>query len=141
MLVFLAIVLSSGSGGGGGGQSTGSGSRTADTSTAPARDRTTTQPKKQAATYTVKVGDTLGSIAETTGVPVEKLLELNPDLDPAGARVRAEDQAARVRSRLCTLAAALVALAGVAERRRAARRRRADRASPTVLPRPRRRQS
>ncbi len=82
MLVFLAIVLSSGSGGGGGGQSTQSGSKTADTSTAPKRDRTTTQSKKQAATYTVKVGDTLGSIAQTTGVPVAKLLELNPALDP-----------------------------------------------------------
>jgi LysM repeat protein len=81
-LVFVAIVLSSGSGGGGGGESTDAGSRTAGTSTAPKRERTTTQPKKQAATYTVKVGDTLGSIAETTGVPVEKLLELNPDLDP-----------------------------------------------------------
>lgn len=81
MLVFLAIVLSSGSGGGGG-DSTQAGSKTADTSTAPKRQRTTTQPKKQAATYTVKVGDTLGSIAETTGVPVAKLLELNPALDP-----------------------------------------------------------
>lgn len=80
MLVFLAIVLSSGSGGGG--DSTQAGSKTADTSTAPKRQRTTTQPKKQAATYTVKVGDTLGSIAETTGVPVAKLLELNPALDP-----------------------------------------------------------
>lgn len=82
LLVFLAILLSSGSGGGGGSQSTGSGSRSADTSTAPKRDRTTTQPQKQAATYTVKVGDTLGSIAQTTGVPVSKLLELNPSLDP-----------------------------------------------------------
>ena len=32
--------------------------------------------------YVVKTGDTLGSIAETTGVPVEKLQELNPQLDP-----------------------------------------------------------
>ena len=33
-------------------------------------------------TYTVKVNDTLGGIAEETGVSVETLLELNPDLDP-----------------------------------------------------------
>jgi LysM repeat protein len=33
-------------------------------------------------TYTVKTGDTLGSISEKTGIPVEKLQELNPQLDP-----------------------------------------------------------
>jgi LysM repeat protein len=33
-------------------------------------------------TYTVKSGDTLGSISEKTGIPVEKLQELNPELDP-----------------------------------------------------------
>jgi LysM repeat protein len=33
-------------------------------------------------TYTVKAGDTLGSISEKTGIPVEKLQELNPQLDP-----------------------------------------------------------
>jgi len=32
-------------------------------------------------TYTVKRGDTLGSIAEKTGVEVERLQELNPELD------------------------------------------------------------
>jgi LysM repeat protein len=32
--------------------------------------------------YVVKTGDTLGSIAEKTGIPVEKLQELNPELDP-----------------------------------------------------------
>ena len=31
--------------------------------------------------YVVKEGDTLGGIAETTGVPVERLQELNPGLD------------------------------------------------------------
>ena len=30
----------------------------------------------------MKVGDTLGGISEKTGVPVEQLLELNPNLDP-----------------------------------------------------------
>ena len=33
-------------------------------------------------TYSVKAGDTLGSIAEKTGIPIEKLQELNPELDP-----------------------------------------------------------
>ena len=43
-------------------------------------------------TYTVESGDTFGSIAESTGLSVEELQELNPDLDPqslnVGDRVR-----------------------------------------------------
>jgi LysM repeat protein len=42
--------------------------------------------------YIVKTGDTLGSIAEKTGIPVEKLQELNPNLDPqalvSGQRIK-----------------------------------------------------
>src|SRR5436190_16355836 len=34
------------------------------------------------ATYTVKLNDTLEGISEKTGVSVERLQELNPDLDP-----------------------------------------------------------
>jgi LysM repeat protein len=44
--------------------------------------RTDTTPKKRRANYTVKTGDTLGAIAEKTGVSVERLQELNPELDP-----------------------------------------------------------
>jgi LysM repeat protein len=33
-------------------------------------------------TYVVRAGDTPGGIAERTGVPLETLEELNPDLDP-----------------------------------------------------------
>jgi len=32
--------------------------------------------------YTVRAGDTASGIAEKTGVPVERLLDLNPDVDP-----------------------------------------------------------
>jgi LysM repeat protein len=32
--------------------------------------------------YTVEPGDTPSSIAEETGVPLEEILRLNPDLDP-----------------------------------------------------------
>ncbi len=32
--------------------------------------------------YTVKPGDTPSSIAEEAGIPLERLLELNPDIDP-----------------------------------------------------------
>jgi LysM repeat protein len=42
-----------------------------------------TSKKKDAGgrTYTVKPGDTLGGIAEKTGVPLSELQALNPDLD------------------------------------------------------------
>jgi LysM repeat protein len=38
--------------------------------------------KSKPETYTVKVGDTPSGIAEKVGVPLETILELNPDLDP-----------------------------------------------------------
>jgi LysM repeat protein len=39
-------------------------------------------PKATAKTYVVKSGDTLVSIAHRTGVPVNHILALNPDVDP-----------------------------------------------------------
>jgi LysM repeat protein len=81
-LVFFAIVLGSGGGGGSSNKSAGGtgteASRTSTTSTT----KSTTTVRTGRATYTVKVGDTLGGIADKTGVKVETLLELNPDLDP-----------------------------------------------------------
>jgi LysM repeat protein len=42
--------------------------------------------------YRVRLNDTLGLIAEQTGVPVERIEELNPELDPqnliVGQRIR-----------------------------------------------------
>lgn len=42
--------------------------------------------------YVVKTGDTLGGIAQKTGLSVERLQELNPDLDPqtlvSGQRIK-----------------------------------------------------
>ena len=50
------------------------------------------EPRPSARFYTVKTGDTLAAIAETVGVPVDTLLELNPDLDPqalvSGQKIR-----------------------------------------------------
>ena|SRR5215204_1736849 len=40
------------------------------------------EKKAKPKTYTVKVGDTPSGIAEKTGVNLETILELNPDLDP-----------------------------------------------------------
>jgi LysM repeat protein len=57
----------------------------ADENGSAAAQRTTTTdtaPRKQPASYTVKTGDTLGAIAEKTGLSVERLQELNPELDP-----------------------------------------------------------
>jgi LysM repeat protein len=46
-----------------------------------------TSARTGAASYTVKVDDSLGAIAEKTGVPLERLLELNPELDPQALEV------------------------------------------------------
>lgn len=49
-------------------------------------------PRPQKRTYTVQTGDTLGGIAEQTGIEVEELQRLNPDLDPqalvAGQKIK-----------------------------------------------------
>ena len=42
----------------------------------------TTRDKLPDRIYVVKSGDTLGSISEKTGIPIDKLQELNPQLDP-----------------------------------------------------------
>jgi LysM repeat protein len=88
LITFLAIITSSGGSGD-------SGSSASDSTTTPAT-RTTTKKKKAAAkkaktktaeespgkTYTVQVGDTLGGIADKTGVPLSRIEELNPNVDP-----------------------------------------------------------
>ena len=55
------------------------GSRSGRTRSTGETTRTPATPKKK--TYTVRPGDTLTVISERTGVPVEQLLELNPDID------------------------------------------------------------
>jgi LysM repeat protein len=47
-------------------------------SAAKAKPKRSTSPAR----YTVKSGDTPSGIAEKTGVSVQKLLQLNPDLSP-----------------------------------------------------------
>jgi LysM repeat protein len=50
------------------------------------------EPRVPGRFYTVETGDTLAAIAEEVGVPVNRLLELNPELDPqalvSGQRIR-----------------------------------------------------
>jgi len=51
----------------------------------PTADGTKSSSKKKTSkkrkTYTVKSGDTMSGIAEKTGVSLETLMELNPDVD------------------------------------------------------------
>jgi LysM repeat protein len=65
----------------GGGDSDGGGSPQV-TATDQETGTATTPQRRRRTTYTIKAGDTLGAIAESTGIPVETLQELNPELDP-----------------------------------------------------------
>src|SRR2546423_5481286 len=73
----LAIITNSTNSDGGGGKQETSKKR------ADQRPRKGVQRRRQQrASYTVKLNDTLGLIAQKTGVPVERLQTLNPQLDP-----------------------------------------------------------
>jgi LysM repeat protein len=62
------------------------------TATATSKAAKKNKSTKKAKTYTVKAGDTPSGIAEKTGVSLETLQQLNPELDPAtlapGQRVK-----------------------------------------------------
>jgi LysM repeat protein len=79
-LVFFVLVFSSGSdeGPNKGGRSAAKTKR-ASKQTARKRARPRTPPS-----YTVKIGDNLPRIASKTGLTVEQIQELNPELDPYG---------------------------------------------------------
>jgi hypothetical protein len=85
-VVFLIVVVASlGDGGGESNTSTdqpaGASERRADRQ----RDRSR-EPGQRGSPrfYTVKPGDNLAAIAQETGVPLEELRTLNPELDPQG---------------------------------------------------------
>ena len=84
-VAILAMVLGSGVLG-----DDGDGSETARTPEVPTEtQRTTTrdrQRQRTPATYTIKANDTLSGIAEANDTTVERLQELNPELDPTGLR-------------------------------------------------------
>lgn len=52
-----------------------------------AKTRPSVNSPRRAKSYTVKAGDTLTSIAEKTGLSVEHITDLNPDLDVNTLRV------------------------------------------------------
>ncbi len=75
--VVVIVLLSSALGGDGGGSSSGGGAGTSG-KIAPRRE----EAKKVPRVYVIKNGDTLTAIAHETGVPVARILRLNPDVDP-----------------------------------------------------------
>jgi LysM repeat protein len=77
-LVVAIIFVASNSGYSGGGGASSTTNRPSATSTT----NTQAAPKTHLRRYTVKAGDTLGAIAEKTGVSVTTLEDLNPGLDP-----------------------------------------------------------
>jgi LysM repeat protein len=77
-LVVAIIVVASNSGYSG----SGAGSSTTNRPSATSTVGTQAAPKTHRRRYTVKAGDTLGAIAEKTGVSVATLEDLNPGLDP-----------------------------------------------------------
>jgi LysM domain-containing protein len=76
---FLVVVISSGGSGDGGRKDERSPSSTKRHAAKPKHPR---GQRDSDSTYKVKTGDTLAGIAEKTGLSVEKLQELNPELDP-----------------------------------------------------------
>ena len=99
--VLFAILMIVGSSGGGDDTSTSTNARDETTETqrtgSDDSDSDRTQTERSEADsgprfYRVQVGDTLGGIADKTGVPLERIEELNPDIDPqamtAGQRIK-----------------------------------------------------
>jgi LysM repeat protein len=89
-LAAVALVVSSSTGNDDNGGDGGSATRTAEPRQLQEGRRQRQQPQRTF--YRVRLGDTLGLIAERTGVPVEQLEALNPELDPqnliVGQRIR-----------------------------------------------------
>jgi hypothetical protein len=80
-IVLLIVIASSLGGGGGGGDERGAATRSSQ-SNRSVRERGTTGTTQNRRSYVVKPGDTLARIAERTGVSIDRLLALNPTIDP-----------------------------------------------------------
>lgn len=100
LVAFLAIVTSSGNNNSSSTDSSSGSAATTTTSSSTTTTSTKSKSKKSSTTttasgprvYIVKVGDTLGSIAAQTGIPLSTIQTLNPDVDPhamvAGQRIK-----------------------------------------------------
>ena len=101
-LALIFVVATSGGGDDEGKQGANSAEKARDLGTSGSESRSERRREREAEkekekdlgddVYVVKEGDTLGDIAEETGVPVERLEELNPGLDQfslvAGQRIK-----------------------------------------------------
>ena len=89
-LAAVALVVSNTTGNEDNGGDGDSATRTAEPREPQQQRRQRRQPQRTF--YRVRLNDTLGLIAEQTGVPVEQLEALNPELDPqnliVGQRIR-----------------------------------------------------
>ena len=56
----------------------------------PDRQQVSGKPKTDKKTYEVEEGDTLTTISRKTGIPVQTLERLNPDLDPPALQLGQE---------------------------------------------------
>jgi len=89
-ILFLVVVLSSGAlvGAGSEESSSDSGARSSERSSRSERRGRS----RGRATYTVRAGDSLGSIASRNDTTIERIEELNPELDPqtltAGQKIK-----------------------------------------------------
>jgi LysM repeat protein len=76
----------------GAGDSSGGGTSASETAAQQTTGTATAPRPRQRANYTIQPGDTLGGISEQTGVAVETLQQLNPELDPqaliAGQKIK-----------------------------------------------------
>jgi hypothetical protein len=90
-VLFLFVLISS-TGGGGEDKGDRAGGAQTESNQPSRRRRRPSGGRSSGSTYTVKAGDTLGSIAQKTGLTVEQLQERNPQLDPqalvAGQKLR-----------------------------------------------------
>jgi LysM repeat protein len=83
VVIVALVVIVSGSGGGGG-STTSTAGATGATKTHKAAKKKVRKPPKS---YTVKPGDTLAQIALNSGITSDRLLILNPSLDPNALQV------------------------------------------------------
>jgi LysM repeat protein len=87
--IAVLLIKSAVGGGGGSAKATTAAAQPTAATTATARDRPATTSARY---YTIESGDTLGGVAARLHTTVDKLLRLNPGIDPralhAGQRVR-----------------------------------------------------
>lgn len=80
-VVLLVVIASSLGGGSSGADKRGAVTQPSRVNRSP-RERGATGTTVGRRTYVVKPGDTLATIAERTGVPIDRVIALNPTLDP-----------------------------------------------------------